>query len=57
MEARREGRYLRNPDYKPRAEPPSGLAGGKVAKVDASNGVSIPDAQTAINALQQGEST
>ena len=24
----------RNPDYKPRAEPPSGLAGGKVAKVD-----------------------
>ncbi len=26
--------YVRNPDYKPRAEPPSGLAGGKVAKLD-----------------------
>jgi peptide/nickel transport system substrate-binding protein len=47
--------YLRNPDYKPRAEPPSGLAGGKVAKVDRVEWVSIPDTQTAINALQQGE--
>src|ERR1700744_2939412 len=26
--------YVRNPDYVPRKEPPSGLAGGKVAKVD-----------------------
>ena len=26
--------YLKNPKYKPRAEPPSGLAGGKVVKVD-----------------------
>src|SRR6185312_15168262 len=26
--------YVRNPDYVPRAEPPSGLAGGKIAKVD-----------------------
>ena len=26
--------YVKNPKYKPRAEPPSGLAGGKVAKVD-----------------------
>ena len=47
--------YLRNPDYKPRAEPPSGLAGGKVAKIDRVEWVSIPDTQTAINALQQGE--
>ena len=47
--------YVRNPDYKPRAEPPSGLAGGKVAKVDRVEWVSIPDTQTAINALQQGE--
>jgi peptide/nickel transport system substrate-binding protein len=47
--------YVRNPDYKPRAEPPSGLAGGKVAKLDRVEWVSIPDAQTAINALQQGE--
>ena len=26
--------YVKNPKYKPRAEPASGLAGGKVAKVD-----------------------
>src|ERR1700742_2021046 len=26
--------YVRNPDYVPRQEPPSGLAGGKIAKVD-----------------------
>ena len=47
--------YVRNPSYKPRAEPASGLAGGKVAKVDRVEWVSIPDTQTAINALQQGE--
>lgn len=47
--------YVRNPDYKPRAEPPSGLAGGKVAKVDRIEWVSIPDSQTAINALISGE--
>ncbi len=47
--------YVRNPDYKPRAEPPSGLAGGKVAKLDRVEWVSIPDGQTAINALLSGE--
>src|SRR5690242_13985630 len=47
--------YVRNPDYKPRAEPPSGLAGGKVAKVDRIEWISIPDNQTAINALLSGE--
>ena len=47
--------YTRFADYKPRAEPPSGLAGGKVAKLDRVEWVSIPDTQTAINALQQGE--
>ena len=47
--------YLRNPDYKPRAEPPSGLAGGKVAKVERVEWISIPDNQTAINALLSGE--
>src|SRR4029077_5239756 len=26
--------YVRNADYKPRAEAPSGLAGGKIAKLD-----------------------
>ena len=47
--------YVRNPDYKPRSEPPSGLAGGKVAKVERIEWVSIPDNQTAINALLSGE--
>ena len=47
--------YVRNPDYKPRAEPPSGLAGGKVAKLDRIEWRSIPDPQTAVNALMQGE--
>jgi peptide/nickel transport system substrate-binding protein len=47
--------YVRNPDYVPRKEPPSGLAGGKVAKVDRVEWVSIPDTQTAINALISGE--
>ena len=47
--------YVRNPDYKPRTEPPSGLAGGKVAKLDRVEWVSIPDAQTAVNALLAGE--
>jgi peptide/nickel transport system substrate-binding protein len=47
--------YVRNPDYVPRKEPPSGLAGGKIAKLDRIEWVSIPDAQTAISALQKGE--
>jgi peptide/nickel transport system substrate-binding protein len=47
--------YVRNPDYKPRAEPPSGLAGGKIVKLDRVEWISIPDAQTAINALLSGE--
>ena len=47
--------YLRNPDYVPRKEPPSGLAGGKIAKLDRIEWVSIPDGQTAVNALIQGE--
>jgi len=47
--------YVRNPDYKPRPEPPSGLAGGKVVKVDRVEWLSIPDHQTAVNALLAGE--
>jgi peptide/nickel transport system substrate-binding protein len=47
--------YVRNPDYKPRAEPPSGLAGGKVAKLDRIEWIWIPDSQTQINALVSGE--
>src|SRR5260370_16104899 len=47
--------YVRNPDYKPRAEPPSGLAGGKIAKLDRIEWLWIPDTQTQINALLTGE--
>jgi peptide/nickel transport system substrate-binding protein len=47
--------YVKNPAYKPRQEPASGLAGGKLAKVDRVEWHYIPDAQTALNALQAGE--
>ncbi|MGH6944139.1 MAG: ABC transporter substrate-binding protein, partial [Geminicoccaceae bacterium] len=42
-------------DYKPREEPPSWAAGGKIAKVDRVEWVWIPDIQTAVNALLNGE--
>src|SRR5215813_3563257 len=47
--------YVRNPDYVPRKEPPSSLAGGKVAKLDRVEWLAIPDHQTAVNALLAGE--
>jgi len=47
--------YVKNTKYKPRAEAPSGLAGGKVVKVDRVEWLAIPDAQTQIGALQNGE--
>jgi peptide/nickel transport system substrate-binding protein len=47
--------YLKNPNYKPRPEPPSGFAGGKVVKVDRVEWVWIADAQTQLNALINGE--
>lgn len=47
--------YEKNKDYIPRAEPPSWTAGGKVVKVDRVEWLSIPDPQTAVNALQSGE--
>ena len=47
--------YVKNPKYKPRAEPASGLAGGKIAKVDRVEWVAMPDQQTAMNALIKGE--
>ena len=47
--------YLKFGKYKPRAEPPSGMAGGKVVKVDRVEWRAIPDAQTAANALVAGE--
>jgi peptide/nickel transport system substrate-binding protein len=42
-------------DYIPRSEPPDGLAGARVVKVDRVEWDIIPDAQTAANALATGE--
>ncbi|MBV9560875.1 MAG: ABC transporter substrate-binding protein [Bradyrhizobium sp.] len=47
--------YEKNTDYVPRKEPASWLAGGKVVKVDRVEWVTMPDAQTAVNALQAGD--
>ena len=47
--------YVKNPKYKPRPEPASGLAGGKVAKVDRVEWIWIPDTSTQVNALINGE--
>jgi len=47
--------FLKNTKYKPRAEPPSGLAGGKVVKVDRVEWLAIPDVQTQVAAIQNGE--
>jgi peptide/nickel transport system substrate-binding protein len=42
-------------DYVPRKEPPSNLAGGKVAKVDRIERITVPDETSAVNALLAGE--
>src|SRR5260370_34847710 len=47
--------YVRNPSYRPRGEPASGLAGGKVAKVDRVEWIWIADPQTQVDALLKGE--
>jgi peptide/nickel transport system substrate-binding protein len=47
--------YEKNADYMPRNEPPSWTAGGKVAKVDRVEWITMPDPQTAVNALQSGD--
>jgi peptide/nickel transport system substrate-binding protein len=47
--------YVKFDKYKARSEPASGLAGGKVVKVDKVEWKWIPDHQTAINALLAGE--
>jgi peptide/nickel transport system substrate-binding protein len=47
--------YVKNPKYKPRPEPASGLAGGKVVKLDRVEWIWIPDADTQMNALINGE--
>jgi peptide/nickel transport system substrate-binding protein len=47
--------FVKNPKYKPRPEPASGLAGGKVVKLDRVEWVWIPDPETQLNALINGE--
>jgi peptide/nickel transport system substrate-binding protein len=47
--------YERNTDYVPRQEAPDGMAGGKVVKIDRYEWISMPDAQTAANALKNRE--
>jgi peptide/nickel transport system substrate-binding protein len=47
--------YEKNPDYVPRKEPASWTAGGKVVKVDRVEWITMPDAQTAVNALQSAD--
>lgn len=47
--------YRRNPDYRPRPEPASGFAGGKVARVDRVDWLILPDSASAVAALQTGE--
>src|SRR5215216_3171241 len=47
--------YVKFDKYRPRSEPASGLAGGKVAKVDRVEWLAISDAQQAVNALLKGE--
>jgi peptide/nickel transport system substrate-binding protein len=47
--------FVPNPRYHPRAEPPDGLAGGKVVKVDRVDLMSVPDQATRAAALDKGE--
>ncbi len=47
--------FARNDKYVPRGEPPSYLAGGKVAHVERVEWVTIPDPATAASAIQSGE--
>jgi peptide/nickel transport system substrate-binding protein len=47
--------YVKNPDYVPRQEPPSGAAGGKRVYVDRLTWRYIPDAATAAAAIEAGE--
>jgi peptide/nickel transport system substrate-binding protein len=47
--------YVKNRNYRPRTEPAAGLAGGKDALIDRIEWVWIPDPQTQVNALINGE--
>ncbi len=47
--------YVKFDKYKPRSEPPSGMAGGKVVKIDRVEWRAISDQQQIANALLSGE--
>ncbi|HXH84043.1 MAG TPA: ABC transporter substrate-binding protein [Candidatus Tectomicrobia bacterium] len=47
--------YVKNTEYVPRSEKPSWGSGGKVVKIDRVEWVTMPDHQTAVNALIAGE--
>lgn len=47
--------YERNAAYRPRAEPASYLSGGKNVKIDRVEWMAMPDAATAVSAVQSGE--
>jgi len=47
--------YEKNTDYVPRREPPDGLAGGKVVKLDRVEWIVLPDSFTKSSALERGE--
>ena len=47
--------YIKNKEYKPRSEPASWAAGGKVVNADRVEWIPISDSQTAVNALLAGE--
>jgi peptide/nickel transport system substrate-binding protein len=47
--------YDRNPNYRPRSEPPSYNSGGKVVKLDRVMWLNMPDETTALAALRAGE--
>ena len=47
--------YVKNPGYVPRADPATGTAGGKIARVNRVEWIIITDPQTQANALAMGE--
>jgi peptide/nickel transport system substrate-binding protein len=47
--------YRKNPGYVPRAEPASGMAGGKIPKLDRVEWAYLPDPSTSVQALIRGE--
>ena len=47
--------YKTNPDYVPRSDPPSSMAGAKIPKLDRVEWMYLPDPSTSVQALIRGE--